>query len=100
MRSQASGWAAGMQPRNPSFRRLKGSPTLKAALPEALKASRRGTGGVVDCGTAEEDGPVTWETPDCGRPLTVQLEEPGDGEPVTLSDAPSAASGPTVGHVV
>ena len=28
-------------------------------------ASRRGTGGVDDCGTAEEDGPVTWETPDC-----------------------------------
>ena len=27
--------------------------------------SQRGTGGVVDCGTAEEDGPVTWETPDC-----------------------------------
>jgi hypothetical protein len=25
--------------------------------------SRRGTGGVVDCGTAEEDGPVTRETP-------------------------------------
>ncbi len=48
-----------------SFRMLKGSPTLKAALPEALKASRRGTGGVEDCGTAEEDGPVTWETPDC-----------------------------------
>ena len=46
---------------------LKGSPTLKAASPEALKASRRGTGGVDDCGTAEEDGPVTWETPD--RPI-------------------------------
>jgi len=30
-------------------------------------ASRRGTGGVDDCGTAEEDGPVTWETPD--RPV-------------------------------
>ena len=28
-------------------------------------ASRRGAGGVVDCGTAEEDDPVTWETPDC-----------------------------------
>ncbi len=49
----------------PAFRMLKGSPTLKAAPPEALKASRRETGGVVDCGTAEEDGPVTWETPDC-----------------------------------
>ena len=30
-------------------------------------ASRRETGGVVDCGTAEEDDPVTWETPD--RPV-------------------------------
>jgi hypothetical protein len=30
-------------------------------------ASRRGTGGVVDCGTVEEDGPVTWDTPD--RPV-------------------------------
>ena len=30
-------------------------------------ASRGGTGGVVDCGTAEEDGPVTWETPE--RPV-------------------------------
>ena len=33
----------------------------------AKEASRRGTGGVDDCGTAEEDGPVTWETPD--RPV-------------------------------
>ena len=40
---------------------------MKAASPEALEASRRGTGGVDDCGTAEEDGPVTWETPD--RPV-------------------------------
>ncbi len=70
---------------------LRGSATLKAALPEALRASRRGTGGVDDCGTAEEDGPVTWET------LTVQSADPGDGEPVTHSDAPSAASGPTAG---
>ena len=30
-------------------------------------ASRRETGGVVDCGTAEEDDPVTWETPE--RPV-------------------------------
>jgi hypothetical protein len=30
-------------------------------------ASRRETGGVVDCGTAEEDDPATWETPD--RPV-------------------------------
>ncbi len=50
-----------------SSRMLKGSATLKAALPEALRASRRETGGVDDCGTAEEDGPVTWETPD--RPV-------------------------------
>jgi hypothetical protein len=45
----------------------------------------------VASGTLKEDGPVTWETPD------VLLEDPGDGEPVTLSDAPSAASGPTAG---
>jgi hypothetical protein len=30
-------------------------------------ASRRVTGGVDDCGTFEEDGPVTWEAPD--RPV-------------------------------
>ena len=30
-------------------------------------ASRRETGGVDDCGTAEEDDPVTWETPE--RPV-------------------------------
>lgn len=30
-------------------------------------ASQRETGGVLDCGTVEEDGPVTWETPD--RPV-------------------------------
>lgn len=28
------------------------------------RASRRGTGGVDDRGAAEEDGPVTWETPE------------------------------------
>ena len=28
-----------------------------------VRASRRGTGGVDDCGMPEEDGPVTWETP-------------------------------------
>ncbi len=67
MRSQASGWAAGIAASKCSSRMLKGSATLKAALPEALWASRRGTGGVDDCGTAEEDGPVTWETPD--RPV-------------------------------
>ena len=66
-RSQASGWAAGMQPRNTLIPVLKGSLTLKAASPEAQMASQRGTGGVLDCGTAEEDGPVTWETPD--RPV-------------------------------
>ncbi len=67
MRSQASGWAAGIAASKCSSRMLRGSATLKAASPEALRASRRGTGGVDDCGTAEEDGPVTWETPD--RPI-------------------------------
>jgi len=36
MRSQASGWAAGMQPRNTQIPVLKGSPTLKAAFLEAI----------------------------------------------------------------
>ena len=67
MRSQASGWAAGIAASKCSSRMLRGLATLKAALPEALRASRRGTGGVDDCGTAEEDGPVTWETPE--RPV-------------------------------
>ena len=48
---------------NDQSRMLKGSNTWKAASPEAPRASRRGTGGVIDCGTAEEDGPVTWEAP-------------------------------------
>ncbi len=67
MRSQASGWAAGIAASKCSSRMLRGLATMKAASPEALEASRRGTGGVDDCGTAEEDGPVTWETPD--RPV-------------------------------
>ncbi len=67
MRSQTSGWAAGIAASKCSSRMLRGLATMKAASPEALKASRRGTGGVDDCGTAEEDGPVTWETPD--RPV-------------------------------
>ena len=36
-------------------------------------ASRRGTGGVFDCGTFEEDGPVTWETPD--RPVGAAIAQ-------------------------
>jgi len=37
----------------------------ESSTPGGDRVSRRGTGGVFDCGTAEEDGPVTWETPDC-----------------------------------
>jgi len=40
----------------------KGFLSRKAASPEARVASQRGTGGVLDCGTAEEDGTATWET--------------------------------------
>ena len=46
---------------------------------------------MIDCGTAEEGGPVARET------AVVQLEAPGHEEPVTHSDAPLAASGPTAG---
>ena len=42
---------------------LKGSTSLKAAL-RRRKGEPKGTGGVDDRGAAEEDGPVTWETPE------------------------------------
>lgn len=93
--SQASGWAAGCSPEISHIPVAQGvshseSSTLRGAL-----ASRGGTGGVIDCGTAEEDDPVTWETPvrPCGK-------IPGHGDPEILSDAPSAASGPAAGPVV
>jgi len=119
MRSQASGWAAGMQPRNSDYPGAQGFDCPESSIPggdsdpqrRTLKgheagngghgqgegpirghqASRRGTGGVDDCGTAEEDGPVTREALD--RPGEIA----GDGDPEILSDAPSAASGPTAG---
>jgi len=78
MRSQANGWAAGLQPRN-----VEGSGAQEFARSESSSlggvwVSRRGTGGVADCGTAEEDDPVTWETlavpgkaRRCGGPVPV-----------------------------
>jgi len=69
---------------------LKGSTSLKAAL-RRRKGEPKGTGGVGDRGAAEEDGPVTWETP--VRPFG----SPGNGGPETPSDAPSASSGPAAG---
>ena len=67
MRSQASGWAAGKQPRNQRIPDAQGIGFPESSTPEGTMASQRGTGGVVDCGTVEEDGPVTWDTPD--RPV-------------------------------
>lgn len=92
MRSQASGWAAGMQPRNSEYAGAQGVDCPESSIPggvsetprrtlcgheagnggysqgdgstEGHEASRRGTGGVDDRGTVEEDGPVTRETPD------------------------------------
>jgi hypothetical protein len=43
----------------------QGLGNLESSIAGGARASRRGTGGVDDCGTAEEDGPVTWETPVC-----------------------------------
>ena len=42
----------------------KGSESLTAVPLEAIGRVERGSGGVLDCGTAEEDGPVTWEAPE------------------------------------
>jgi len=51
-------------------------------------ASQRGTGGVLDCGTAEEDGPVTWETPD--RPVGGNVEAYRNGACPTGKARPRA----------
>ncbi len=63
MRSQASELGR----RNSSLEKLipdvQGLSNPEDSIRVGAKASRRGTGGVDDCGTAEEDGPVTWETP-------------------------------------
>ena len=67
MRSQASDWAAGMQPRNGVLPDAQGLANPEGSTPQGDRASREGTGGVIDCGTAEEDDPVTWETPE--RPV-------------------------------
>ena len=41
----------------------KGSDTWKAVVLEAIGRAEREPAGCFDCGTAEEDGPVTWEAP-------------------------------------
>ena len=66
--------------------------TAKGTNLWSARGERRGTGGGDDCGTAEEDGPVTREA------LDVQTVDTGiDGDPGILSDAPPAASGPVAG---
>jgi len=68
MRSQANGWAACVSSEKDQSRVLKGFPSLKAALPAALRGEPRGDpAGWLACGTLQEDGPVTWEAPD--RPV-------------------------------
>ena len=67
MRSQTNEWAAGFSPEISASRLLKGFSTTESSTPGALQASRRRTGGVIDCGTVEEDGTVTWEAPDVLR---------------------------------
>lgn len=47
---------------------------------------------MIDCGTVEEDGTVTWET--LVRPVGIV---PGDGGPVIHSGAPLVANEPVAG---
>jgi hypothetical protein len=93
-RSQVNEWAACVSPEMKEMSVLKGFSAWKAAFSEALWRAEERPAGWLACGTLKEDGPVTWETPG-----TVRLEDPGNGEPVTHSDAPSAASGPAAGPV-
>jgi hypothetical protein len=64
MRSQANGWAAGCSPEIENIPSAQGFETLEGSTLGGDLASRGGTGGVEDRGTAEEGAPVTWETPD------------------------------------
>lgn len=68
MRSQANGWAACVSSEIDQSRVLRGFPSWKAALPEAIEGEPRGDpAGWLARGTLKEDGPVTWEAPD--RPV-------------------------------
>ncbi len=93
MRSQANEWAAGFSPEILAFRLLRVFSNLKAASPRRRGRVKGETGGVIDCGTIEEDGPVTWEAP------AVLWADPGNGAPVTHSDAPSGANELVAGPV-
>jgi len=53
------------QPRNTLLPVLKGFFAWKAVFPEARRRVEARPAGWVASGTLKEDGPVTWETPDC-----------------------------------
>ena len=53
------------QPRNTLLPVLKGFFAWKAVFPEARRRVEGRPAGWVAGGTLKEDGPVTWETPDC-----------------------------------
>jgi hypothetical protein len=84
MRRQANDWATGNQPRNCGKPGAQGISKLERSSLGGARASRRGSSGAVECGTAEEDNPVTWET------LTFSSGKyPGHGVPVNKSDETS-----------
>ena len=84
MRSQANSWAMGLRLRNMRLSVAQGTAHLEGSISVSEKASRRRTDGVVDHGTAEEDGPET-------REILVFLSENGiRGTPV---NNPQASSG-------
>lgn len=62
MRRQTNEWAVGNQSRNVLIPVAHRVALLESSTSKALQASRRGTGGMHDHGTFEEDTPVTWET--------------------------------------
>jgi hypothetical protein len=94
MRSQTSGWATGCSPEILVFRVLKDFPFRKAALAAALLASRCEAGGVIDCGTAEEDDPVTWEAPGCPLREANRVTETRRSSPTRRQSANGLTAGP------
>lgn len=77
MRSQANKWAVGWQPRNHRHSGAQGFTAPEGSISVGVLASLRGTGGVVDHGTLEEEAPVTWEA------LVLPAANPGPGGPAT-----------------
>jgi hypothetical protein len=66
MRSQASGRAACVGPEIVIIPVPEAPRVQRAATSESVKGElTEGPAGWVACGVAEEDGPVTWEIPDC-----------------------------------